>query len=420
MSPEWRELAFARLGSYLHNTVGPDGVEIERSPFYHFYVFDFALELQNWAQRADVALPPSVQTVVNSMVAYSTDIIWPDGQIPLLGSSVMLRPSGNAALYANLEKSFPQFGFAVTSGAQGTPPNDRATLFATSGQVVMRSPIDASKPYSDNTQLQFTGGPPSTPHSHLDSLALTYYAHGTVLLPDSGLDTYSPGTSFDFFHGTSAHNAVVVDGHDQGAGPVTAQLVTSGPDWEYASAVAAQYPGVTQKRSVLMIGHNVLLVVDSMSSAAAHSYQQLWHLFPGANVTTAGLTARVTTQSDAPALEIVQGRSGGAALSLQTYYGATDPLQGWYSDAYGQVEKNHVVGYTQHGTDAAYYTLIAAGPDAGHPASITETTAGNGALRLAVCAADVSDLVTITDQAAGAPAGERVSVAKTVGCPRGD
>ncbi len=132
----------------------------------------------------------------------------------------------------------------------------------------MRSPIDTAKPYLDNTQLQFTAGPPSTAHSHLDSLSLTYYSGGTVLLPDSGLDTYTHGTSFDFFDGTSAHNAVVVDGTNQGAGPVTAGLVTSGSDaggWEYASAVASQYPGVTQKRSVLIIGPNLLLVVDSLT-----------------------------------------------------------------------------------------------------------------------------------------------------------
>jgi Heparinase II/III-like protein/Heparinase II/III N-terminus len=418
----WRALALDRLSTLMHNTVGPDGVEIERSPFYHFYVFDFALQLQAWSVRTGISMPASLADSINSMARYSTDIIWPNGQIPLLGSSVQLRPSGNTALYANIEKSFPQFAFAVTSGAKGTPPEDRAALFGTSGQVVMRSPIDASKPYSDNTQLQFTAGPPSTAHSHLDSLALTLYAHGTVLLPDSGLDTYVAGTAFDFFHGTSAHNTIVVDGKDQGAGPVTAGLVTSGPDWEYASAVASQYPGVTQKRSVLMIGHNALLVVDSLSSNAPHSYQQLWHLFPGANVTTSGLTVRATTASDAPVLEIVSGRSAAAtpALSLQTYYGATDPLQGWYSDAYGQVQKNHVVGYTQSGTDAAYYTLIAAGPDAAHPASVTESPARNGALRLTVCAADVSDLVTITDQAAGAGAGEHVTVVKNGGCPHGN
>ncbi len=115
-------------------------------------------------------------------------------------------------------------------------------------------------------QLVFTSGPPSTDHSHLDALAVDLYSNGIDLLPDSGLDTYAAGTSFDFFHGTSAHNTVVVDGKDQGAGPVEAHLVTSGPNWEYASGTAALYPGVTQARSVLLLGHNLLLVVDSLSS----------------------------------------------------------------------------------------------------------------------------------------------------------
>ena len=235
-SAAWRALALTRLSTLMQYTVGPDGVEIERSPFYHFYVFDFALQLQAWAKRAEVALPASFNTSVASMVRYSTDIIWPNGEVPLLGSSVRLRPAGNGALYDNLEQANPQFAFAVTGGAKGSAPAERAALFSTSGQVVLRSPIAAGQPYADNSQLVFTSGPASTDHSHLDALSVVYYSHGSVLLPDSGLDTYAAGPTYNFFHGTSAHNTVVVDGQDQGAGKVQAQVVTAGADWEYASA----------------------------------------------------------------------------------------------------------------------------------------------------------------------------------------
>jgi hypothetical protein len=171
-----------------------------------------------------------------------------------------------------------------------------------------------------------------------------------------------------------------------------------------------------------MLGHNLLLVLDSLDSANStpHSFQQLWHLFPQANLTTSGLTVHVTDAADTPAVEIVQGPTGQTGMTLQTYYGNTDPLQGWYSAAYGQTEKNHVVGYTEHGTTARYYTLIASGPDAAKPATVTATsTSTAAALQLRVCAADTSVLVTITNQAAGAAGGEAVSVTPNSECPRG-
>ncbi len=104
-------------------------------------------------------------------------------------------------------------------------------------------------------------------------------------------------------------------------------------------------------------------------------------------------------------------------MTLQTYYGNTDPLQGWYSDAYGSVQKNHVVGYTERATSTTYATLIALGPDAGRPASVTESTAPDGALTLRVCAADTSVLAVIAHPAAS---GEHVTVGSATGCPHGN
>lgn len=189
---QWRQLALTRLSTLMKTTVGADGVEIERSPFYHFYVFDFALQLQAWSVRAGVALPTVFNTSVATMVRYSTDIIWPDGQIPLIGSSVQLEPGGDSSLYGALEKAYPQFAFALTGGKTGTPPDDRATLFPTSGQIVMRSPISTQEPYSNNSQLVLNGGPPSTQHSHLDALAFTYYSVARCCCPTPGWTPTAP------------------------------------------------------------------------------------------------------------------------------------------------------------------------------------------------------------------------------------
>lgn len=403
-SATWQPLATTRLTQLMQTTVGADGVEIERSPFYHFYVFDFALQVENWAKANGVAMPAAFTQRVQSMVRYATDIVWPNGQVPLIGSSVRLKPAGFASLYAGIEKTDPHFQYVVSDGASGSPPSDFAALFSTSGQIVLRSKPQKGVPYADSAQLAMNAGKPSTDHAHLDALAFAYYSGGTVLLPDSGLDTYAAGTTFDYFHGTSAHNTVTVDGADQGPGPVNAGLVTSGNDWQYASANASLTKGVTQKRSVLMIGRNIVLVIDSLTSDASHKYQQLWHLFPGAGLTIDGAAAHVSTSHDVPTMQIVQAKQ--PSTTVKTYYGDTNPMQGWYSDQYGKVQKNHVVGYTQTANSTYYVTLIVTGDDAAQPASVIGKVVGNDA-QATVCTADTSAAVTIS---AMASQGERVKV----------
>jgi len=403
-SATWQPLATSRLTELMQTTVGADGVEIERSPFYHFYVFDFALQVENWATANGVALPAAFTQQVQRMVPYATDIVWPNGQVPLIGSSVRLKPAGFASLYAGIAKTDPHFQYVASGGAAGSPPSDPAVLFSTSGQIVLRSRPQNGVPYADSSQLVMNAGKPSTDHAHLDALAFAYYSGGTVVLPDSGLDTYAPGTTFDYFHGTSAHNTVMIDGANQGAGPVSAGLVTSGSGWQYASASAALTKGVTQKRSVVMLGRNLVLVIDSLTSTASHDYQQLWHVFPGAGLTIDGTTAHVSTAHDVPAMQIVQAKT--PSVRVKTYYGNTNPMQGWYSDQYGKVQKNHVIGYAQNASTTYFVTLIATGDDAAQPATISGKVVGSDA-QATVCAADTTASVSISGMAS---AGEQVKV----------
>ncbi|MGH7489451.1 MAG: hypothetical protein ACREMY_28195, partial [bacterium] len=112
----------------------------------------------------------------------------------------------------------------------------------------------------------------------------------------------------------------------------------------------------------------------------------------------------VSTAHDVPAMQIVQAKNPSSDVS--TYYGNTNPMQGWYSDQYGKAQQNHVVGYAQNADTTYYVTLIATGNDAAKPASVTGKVVGSNA-QAAVCAADITASVSISDMAS---AGERVKV----------
>jgi hypothetical protein len=407
----WAATAQSRLRQLLAYTIDPDGVENEKSPFYHFYVLDFMLQTEDWALANGVALPANFNQRAIEMARYATQIIWPNGQIPLLGSSVQLRPIRSVQIYAELMTQLPEFEFALTAGAKGAPLAERAVLFPYSGQAILRSPIETGAEYADNTQLVMDVGLPISKHAHFEALAIAYYSHGRELLPDSGLHTYNQDTAYDFFHGTTAHNTISVDGRDQDGGPIRAGRTISGDGWSYQSGSAAVYRGVLHRRSVVLLAKDVLLVVDDITGSKSHAYRQLWHLFPRARPLVNGTRVDVYDEHDTGALSITQAVTP-TPLTVETYFGETAPMQGWYSDEYGLLERNHVIGYTASARSARYHTLIASGKYAGQPATVTGT-GQNGRFRIRVCVGDYAAQVTIRHQAA---AGEQVTVTPARAC----
>ena len=158
----------------------------------------------------------------------------------------------------------------------------------------MRSGWQSGPDFVNSTYLTYNIGRYRTAHSDLDALAITLYGEGGDLLPGAGLYTYQPGAYRDYFHGTASENTVVVDGKSQAAGDaVGTQLVTT-DGMTYQSAESSLYSGVTHQRLVMMIDPDHLLVVDRLSSTSVHTYQQMFHLFPGAALSRSGLTVSGT------------------------------------------------------------------------------------------------------------------------------
>jgi hypothetical protein len=398
------------------NSVDGDGVELENSPFYHFYVLSLAYQIDRWARHYGIPLPEGFQTTLTSMVSYATFVLQPDGSIPLAGASVELGVDNlDPAVYGDLAKGFPGFAYVYTLGVSGTAPTERAVLFPESGQAFLRSgfgtgPADVAQ----ETHIAFNVGKWRTSHSHLDVLGLDYYAAGARQLCDSGLYTYDPGPDYAFFFGTRAHNTVVVDGADQAtSGDVTAGLTASGASWAYQSGSHGLYPGVVHRRSVLLLERDLTLVYDTLESEAPHDYAQVWHLASDYSASLAGVDSTGLGTDGQPMVVVRQGL--GAGLSLVPVKGATAPMQGWYSEIYGTKVPNQVLEYHVTASTWHYATLIATGPKAHAGASLTASVGEDGTLTAVVCGGLQPTLVTLSNQVA---VGETVTVTGTVAtCP---
>ncbi len=379
----WRELAVSRLQQMLRNTIDADGVEVENSPFYHVYVLGLVYQIAQWASQYEPALAPSYTAAAQKMLSYAADITQPNGYLPMLGATATTyMPSQDPVVYGPMAAADPAFDFAFTRGAKGSPPPDGTVLFPVSGLFIMRSPLGATSNLPNQTYVTFNAGTYRTSHSDLDALGMTMYSNGSTLLPTSGLFTYTQEPDLEYFHGTRSHNTVVIDGQDQAQGSAQAGSHGSANGSTWASGISNLYAGVTHHRTIVVLRQGLTLILDDLTGSATHTYTQTWHMAPGSNVRTSGQDTYVTNGSGQPTLTIRQADP--SAMTLQARFGATDPMQGWYSNGYAFKQPGWALEYDRAGTTALFTTLLAAGPYAAQTSTVVEHSV-NGGRQVDIC-----------------------------------
>jgi hypothetical protein len=379
----WRQIAIARLQQMLTNTIDADGVEVENSPFYHVYVLGLIYQIAQWAERYEPTLASAYTAAAQKMLAYAADITQPNGYLPMLGATATTyMPSQDPVVYGPMAAANPAFDFAFTRGAKGTPPPDGTVLFPVSGLFIMRSPLGATSNLPNQTYVTFNAGTYRTSHSDLDALGMTMYTNGATLLPTSGLFTYTQEPDLEYFHGTRSHNTVTVDGQDQAPGSAQAGSHGSSEDATWASGVSGLYAGVSHHRTIVILRQGLVLVTDDLSSSTSHDYAQTWHMAPGSSVEGLGAEVNVRNASGLPTLTIHQADSTG--VNLKSFEGATEPMQGWYSNGYGFKQPDRAIEYHRMGAAALFTTLLAAGPYATQKGSVSETSVA-GEHQVSIC-----------------------------------
>jgi hypothetical protein len=355
----WGRIARQRLATSIVTLVDQDGALIENSPYYDFYTLDKYWQISKFSQRAGISIAADFDARLESMVNYATYLLQPDSSVPLLGASLqaVIHDSGS---YRQMAALNPAFEYVLTHGAKGRAPARTSTFFPHTGQAIFRSGWGKGSSFAAQSYLTFNVGAYRTAHSNLDALAITLYGGGIALLPGTGLYTYQAGPLRMYFHGTASHDTVVVDGRDQVEGSAAAGAFVTKDGVTYQTGESSLYEGVTHRRLVMMIDRKHFLVVDRLSSTAPHTYDQMFHLFPGATVTAHGLTVTGTGDSPAQSITIHQLAPGATTRSIAT--GRVKPAAGLCSQRYKKLLPCAAVTYEQRGTDATFTTLLTIGP----------------------------------------------------------
>ena len=358
-APHWLSLAKDRLRWQLALAIDPDGQLIDNAPYYDFSALDEYWQIYEYSIAQDHPVSADYRPKLQSMLNFASYILQPNTQIPLLGASVEEKIN-DYGVYAGMAGMDPEFRYVLTHGAQGSRPPRNSISFPASALTIMRSGWGSGAEFSRSTYLAYNVGRYRTAHSDLDALDVTLYGDGGDLLPDPGMYTETPGPYRDYFHGTMSHNTVVVDGKSQVQGNGTEQPLVEKDGLTYQSAESSLYPGVTHRRLVMMIDASHVLVVDRLSSTAPHSYQQMFHLFPGARLSKSGLTVSGIGGRPRRRVTIQQLVPGGITESDTINRRGRRP-DGLCSTKYGELLPCYAVSYSARGKDATFVTLLTIG-----------------------------------------------------------
>ena len=360
---QWFKTATARLNNGIDTLVNTDGILIENSPYYHFYILEKYFLINKFTKRYNIEVANHLETTVQKMISYASYILQPNLQVPLLGASLK-RAVGNTGIFYEIAKENPEFLYVLTQGRHGKEPKELNKHYSTTGQVIMRSGWDKKTKFKNNfgnqTQIIFDVGPYRTDHSDLDALSFNLYSNGKTLLTDTGLFTYEDEHPLkSYFHGTRGHNTVLVDGKNQRAGSTSMGELKQTDEYAVYSAQHNLFPRTNHQRAILLLGHDLVLIVDRLLSKKSHDYEQLFHLFPEAKIQKNGTTLIATGEKEDEKLTIRQLVS--EEIELSSVLGDEQTGNGFCSFEYEKKVPCHMLSYKQHSQNASYITLLEIG-----------------------------------------------------------
>ena len=365
-SAEWF-LGFSKqkLVENIRQDLLPDGVHRELSTDYHHTVLKNYLRFRGLALLNNIGLPAQCDELLKKAIAFSYYAHKPDGFIPAIND-------GDCNSYLPLLKkantcypdSFLQY--VLNKGEDGIAPVQRSRGFTESGYYILRSDW-AKKPYGEALYLFFDCAPLGFgSHGHYDALNFEMAAYGYSLIVDPGRYTYSEisgdGVNWrQYFKGTAAHNAVVVDGLDQmpyRCGRPTdpepqvtlKQFVsTSGFDLLQGQVACHQYPAI-HERTIFFLLPEYWIVTDRLMAEENHNYDLYFHLSNRAQNQTSLVSNDVCHVIHSPNLLIAQPYCPDTKVVIE---------QGYVSPEYGIKHPAPVVRFSkQQASTTAFHTML--------------------------------------------------------------
>lgn len=315
----WKRKALALLRNEADRQILSDGGSIEQSFWYLLFVSDLyglADKLLQSIEHRDQKIQDAFERASEFLSAFASC----PGQLPDVGDK-----DDGYALSSFLRISF-----------NNNAKHANAVTFQQSGYTLC-NPVDDIKLIIDHGPL---GMSPSFGHGHADCLSLLLSKNNKDVITDSGTYGYAANSDWrKFFRGTSAHNTVSVDDHDQASyingfmwkDAYEAKLVfreeIDGRLYLLARHNGYESIGVTHWRGIIVDPHYRCFVWDRLVGEGNHSLILRWHLQEAPQ--KSGDKFFVDSENSIE-LNVIN------AHGIKVSRGKLNPISGWKSHGYGE------------------------------------------------------------------------------------
>lgn len=332
---DWLKKGCSLLDQELGHQILKDGGPAEQSLSYHRFVLDLYWLALDFLEKNRLHDCSSWKPALNKGELFLKSFGVDDGLFPAIGDS-----DDGYAVGPGLSPKKQ----VCDPGEDAAPTGLSFKTFPDSGYTVIR--------HGSDLFMSFDHGPlgmaPLYNHGHADALSFTLYIKKKPFFIDPGTFRYNGVPEHRaYFKGTRAHNTVCVDNMDQARQvtgfiwdkPYRADLISSRED-ESGIWVKARHEGysrlkspVVHIRDIHVSRQDFCLVTDSFIGKGCHTFESHLHLDPGVTVDlmrdwlvlTNGEVRVFLHNPDNGGFSVVQGRES--------------PLLGWFSPAYGVLEK---------------------------------------------------------------------------------
>lgn len=208
----WRDTAVVRINNELDFSFTEEGVHVENSPAYHYFVFKIFLGIiSDYPKYILGELEGKFQDIAIKALVYLTHIIQPDGKLPILGDTeaIRIRDIFHEYFYGKIE--YENFLYSLTGGKNGIKPTKTCMVFPKSGYAIFRNQWSDTNNFRNDFHVVFKAGCLSQYHRHQDEGSLIFNVNGENWLTDSGMYNHNQSSPVrKYMRSRIAHNVVHV------------------------------------------------------------------------------------------------------------------------------------------------------------------------------------------------------------------
>ena len=264
-----------------------DGSWFEGAWGYHFYTVSAVAHLTEGAFHSGINL---YRDEFKRMFDAPLALAMPDLRLPAFNDSYTVSILGSAGSYETAFARYKDARYALVL-SRTKRDSDAALLHGVpeAGPPPAFVPVSRNFPASgfavlaagegrDTTWFCLDYGPHGGGHGHPDKLGFVFFGAGQVLAPDPGTANYGVPIQAGWYRTTIAHNTLVVDEQSQkaAAGQCEAFIAANGFSAVMASA-GRIYDGVTFRRTVGLIGSNLLVFIDQVRADRERTLDLAYH-----------------------------------------------------------------------------------------------------------------------------------------------